>query len=229
VSIYKSSVGDELINPENYNDEILLYLAEEAKILKSIISNFETVVEAGCMSGRNLELVASLNKNYVGVDLEKRYIEEAKKKYSSFERAMFVCDDIINLESILQGYNFQKKNLAVVFPFNSFGNVSDNFNTLNSLLQAKFNVIIFTYRNDNFTNGIREDYYQKSGFNNMSVEENNNGVRFFNEAGLNSKAFSKQWFDKVGTKTNIYFNFQNFSNIGVVYSNLDKDLFFKRL
>lgn len=219
MSIYKSGIGDELINPENYNEEVLFYLKEEAILLNQIISKFETVVEAGCMDGRNLELIASLNKNYVGVDLENRYIEAAKNKHATVNGAMFVCDDIINLKSILQQIEYNKEELVVVFPFNSFGNVTDNFKTLNTLLTEKFKVVIFTYKNNKFTDTIRENYYLKSGFENLSVEKNGDGVRFFNQTGLNSKAFSEQWFEKIGICTNNKFHIQNFSNIGVAYSN----------
>ena len=47
MSIYKSGVGDELVNPENYNIEVIDYLDEEARILEMLISKFNTVIEAG--------------------------------------------------------------------------------------------------------------------------------------------------------------------------------------
>ncbi|MEI2747303.1 MAG: hypothetical protein V9E88_00905 [Ferruginibacter sp.] len=219
MSIYKSGVGDELVNPENYNIEVIDYLDEEARILEMLISKFNTVIEAGCMTGRNLKLIHSLGKKYIGVDLERRYIIEAKLNFGSVENALFVCSDIINIEDVLINSKQSKETAVIVFPFNSFGNVNDNYTTLKCLLQQRFEIVIFTYRNDSVTNEVRKDYYKKSGFKNLVIEENADGVRFHDKTGLDSKAFSKYWFDNLGSQTNNIFYHNHFAKIGVAYFN----------
>jgi SAM-dependent methyltransferase len=196
-------------------------LEEESKLLATLLSPFDVVVEAGCMTGRNVKLVTALNKKYMGIDLEEKYIQTAKASYGLSSNVAFFCDDIIHLKTILSCLKIENEKLVVVFPFNSFGNITDNKHTLDHLLREKYNVVIFTYTNSSFANMVRKNYYMRSGFLNLTVEQNANGVRFTSEAGLDSKAFSKEWFEKAGAATNTLFYSYQFSNIGVAYSNID--------
>jgi len=220
MSIYKNGLGDELINPFNYNSEILLYLEEEKKIIKRLCLQFEVIVECGCMNGRNFELISSFGRKYIGVDIIDRYIHEAQKKYQNSKKCLFICGDIINISHILHDRGIPvSDSMVLIFPFNSFGNVLDAQRTLKVLLKDGFNVAIFTYKIDEHTNSVRVDYYNKSGFNSLKKEMSSDVVRFYSSNGLNSKAYSKDWFSENAKGSKYHFNSVYFSNIGVLYKN----------
>ena len=218
MNIYKSGIGDELVNPANFNFEIERFLKSEEKLIKSYSAGFSTVIEAGCMNGRNANLIYSLRKNYIGIDVESRYINEAKLSFKDYRNLTFVCDDIINLESIL--FESNTKNifdLVVIFPFNSFGNITKSKVTLEKLLDQNFNLIISTYKTDDFSTLCRKDYYVNSGFCDLKVNRNKNRVRISNNSGLDSKAFSEYWFNDVSVKYGVNMKKLIFSKIGVAY------------
>ena len=76
---YSVGLGDRLIKESNYPSEILAYLESENKLVLEFLSDFETLVEVGCMNGRYLDLAVESKKKYIGVDIVSRYIDEANK------------------------------------------------------------------------------------------------------------------------------------------------------
>lgn len=220
MSIYNSEIGDELINPRNYNKDIALYLKEEKALMTRILNKAETVIEAGCMHGHNCLFLNSLDINYIGIDIVDRYINMAKNKFKDTPKVMFVYDDITNLKNILFELKITPTDkLIVLFPFNSFGNLETSESTLIKLLEGGFNIAIFTYKIDNFTNSIRSDYYKKSGFKDLQLKINRTGACFFSANGLNSYAFTIDWINEIAQKTNKHFTATTFSRIGVMYKN----------
>lgn len=220
MSIYNLGSGDELVNPANYDNEIDFYLSEEKKLILEFSKRFDVIIEAGCMTGRNCELVRALNKKYIGVDIVQRYIDEAISRYRDIENVLFKCNDIINLEKILFSLQISMiENSLVIFPFNSFGNILDGESTLKELLKLKINLAIFTYQNSEKANSVRKNYYEKSGFRNLKIRTSMNEVKFYNDKGLTSSAYNQNWFDLISKKINTQFSGISFSNIGVVYKN----------
>jgi SAM-dependent methyltransferase len=200
MNIYEDGQGDELINPQNYNSEISLYLEAEGKRLSKIVVEYDTVIEVGCMNGRYADFVLQLNKKYIGIDLVQRYIESAKKRYKSAidnKEAAFFCAGLEDLHTVLAHITPQNlKKVLAVFPFNSFGNIENIDRAADVISNSVIDFVIFTYKTDKFTQIIRENYYLNSGFINLDCICDETGVRFISTEGLNSIAYSEKWVDK---------------------------------
>lgn len=67
------------------------HILKEAKI-------GETIVDFGCGKGNLLEVFYRNKfkcKKYIGIDIRKQTIEQAKEKYKHVEWAEFICDDLV--------------------------------------------------------------------------------------------------------------------------------------
>ena len=75
---------------------------ESAKQLRKIInkvSENDVIMDVGCASGHYLHSIRKINSKckYIGVDATKKYINSAKKIFSSDQNASFFNEDIYNL------------------------------------------------------------------------------------------------------------------------------------
>ena len=50
-NIYHESQGRNLLNPENYPEEVKAYLQKEKQILSQLKPHFKVLVEVGCFDG----------------------------------------------------------------------------------------------------------------------------------------------------------------------------------
>lgn len=224
MSIYETGKGDELVNSQNYDDSILKYLEEEQSLLLKMVDQFNLLIEAGCMTGRYLNQVVRLNKKYIGIDPVTRYIDMAilENKHRISEKLKFINDDISNINSILEKEHLPNSdNVLLFFPFNSFGNIKNIDNTFNSILKSKIRFIIFTYKTDDNSNKVREQYYLKCGFTQLIFEVNISGVRITSKEGLDTTAYSENWVKEKLESNKQVFSKTEFGKIGVAYFNFE--------
>lgn len=67
--------------PKEYID----WFEKEEKYLKKHITNGSKVLEVGCGDGRSLRYIKDITKNIVGVDIDKKAIEDAKKNLPDWD------------------------------------------------------------------------------------------------------------------------------------------------
>jgi hypothetical protein len=225
VNIYKNGKGDELVKPENYNEEIRSYLEEEKKILSEMVIKYETVIEAGCMDGRYVELILDLGKKYIGIDIVKRYIKNAKKKYEVSIKKKEVSFFSVGLEKMYLKpeiiYTINTTKTIVFFPFNSFGNIKNITEAFNCLSNLQVDFVIFTYQTNSIASKVREDYYNLSGFPNLICLADDLGVRFKSSEGLDSIAYSEKYLKKTFKEKGCSLKSMNFAQIGKVFQHLN--------
>lgn len=222
-NIYEDGLGDELIKQENYNDEILSYLLEEAKIISKIILANKVIVEVGCMYGRLLKEVSSQSKEYIGIDNSKAYIKEGNEKFNKIlnNRCQLILGNSEELQKIQQLQTLKDNaQIALIHPFNSFGNILNIEKAIQSISEIGLPFYIFTYQCNSYTTHTRLDYYQKSGFKNLLIDNNSKGIKIKDDLGLNSSAYTKSWlvnkFGEFGATVYAY----KFGKIGILFSNV---------
>lgn len=220
--IYESNLGDELINEANYNNYIESYLLEEKNIITSKISNYKLIIEIGCMHGRLLELCRNHNKKYIGIDESEKYILEGNSRYKDLlelEQFTLVQGNAENLESVEELQNALKQETLIIFPFNSFGNISNTLDAIKSLSILKCDFLIFSYQNNLKGNSAREKYYSSSGFNDLKINEVDKGALFSSNLGLNSWSFNSRWISKKFKNNSIKIRSIEFEPIGIYHTN----------
>ncbi len=218
MTVYEKGIGDSLLAPESYNYNIRNYLLEEKNILEQVLHNFDEVLELGCSNGRHARMVLDTDKRYTGVDNVARYISEAKRLYSNTDKASFFCDDIKHFAEYI---NAGTGNTLFVFPFNIIGNIPDASEIIRQSLSLSDGVLIFTYKTDFHTQSVRADYYMSAGFEDITCTSNKTGVRFTDSQGLNTIAYTEDWFRNIFNESYHHCYRNSFGNIGVAYTNFN--------
>lgn len=217
MTVYERGIGDSLLTPESFNYNIRNYLLEESNILQQALHRYHNVLELGCSDGRHTRTVVDAGKQYTGIDNVSRYIIEAQHTYGKYNTATFHCDDISNFTEYLPASG----KTLLIFPFNIIGNLPDAVDIIRQSLQQSNGVLIFTYRTDFHTQSVRADYYMSAGFEDITCITNKEGVRFTDKQGLNTIAYSEDWFRSIFNEHYHHCHSINFGNIGVAYSNFN--------
>lgn len=221
-NIYENGLGDELINQKNYNDEIKSYLYEEGKIISKIIVANSVIIEVGCMHGRLLEEVFKQGNDYIGIDNSSAYIKEGNEKFKFFlnNQYQLIIGNSEELHKIEQIKSIKQSiNAVLIFPFNSFGNISNSVKAIKSISETGLPFYLFTYQCNSKATNSRIDYYQRSGFTNIQVCNISKGIQIKDNFGLNSIAYKESWLLKEFKKYNIDIYPYNFGEIGIFFSN----------
>jgi len=218
MTIYESGIGDTLLHPESYNFNIKTYLQEEANLVRKAVRYFDCIVELGCSDARHLPVAREHGKYYIGVDNVARYIDKAREDYAADipSSALLVCSDINSFDTYVHLGHGKK---LFVFPFNIIGNIADTPAMLEKTFMHSHGVIVFTYKNDFHTQSVRSDYYNSAGFENITCITNRDGVRFTSKNGLNTIAWSEEWFREQFSENYQPCHSINIGNIGVAYMN----------
>lgn len=226
---YDVDGGEKLINPNNYPDEITLFLKNERKIILDTIQSshcYDTLFEIGCMQARNIEISVLANVNYVGIDIVPRYIEEANivisKSLINTTKSM-TKKAIVKLLSV---YELTKETTPIsinsipltIFPFNSFGNMSNPHIIINNLVNLEYDFIIFTYKTDAISTHIRNNYYKNCNYTDLKQITEPIGIRFTAVEGLNTIAYYPDFIEKcLFEVTNYKLIIKNFGTIGILF------------
>lgn len=221
-NIYESGLGDELIDPENYNDEIKLYISEEAKLINELIDIYDSIVEVGCMYGRLLKNAVGKSKNYIGIDYSRTYIEKGNSLFSDLlsEKVQLInanCEEIHTIYQIKALKGDEKS--VLIFPFNSFGNINNITEAIKSISECNLSFFIFTYQCNSDATNIRLEYYKKSGFKNAVAYDSDDSIHIKDELGLNSHAYKDTWLTHEFAKHNVNIYKKSFGAIGTYFTN----------
>jgi hypothetical protein len=219
IDFYKKGTGDTLTDPDNYPDAIKQYLTAEKDLLLRCLQQFEIVVEAGCTNGYYTNTILRAAKSYLGIDIAEHRIARAALKYEDHLQCMFVCDDICNLENIIADLSLSIKNTLIIFPFNAFGNLTQPHKVLQFLAKTSIKSIISTYKTDPETQKMRTLYYLNCGFENLTCNYSKEGVRFFNNSGLNTVAYNEQWFKNSFEEYKLQLRLIQLGEMGMAYMN----------
>lgn len=219
LEFYSSGLGDNLIETSFYPKEVVSFLEKEKGIVKDLIKDFDLLFEVGCMEGRYLDVALSENKKYYGIDVVERYVKMGQevllRKELSVNDFTIKTADAASLDEI-----FSKNNLGkalLIFPFNSFGNMINMNDVVKSLVKAKKPFLIFTYNTDEFSNNARLNYYKNCGYKDIKCEDNEKGIRFFSNQGLDTIAYKENYIKNEFNNLGVSIERINFSSIGLVY------------
>ncbi|MCB9065023.1 MAG: class I SAM-dependent methyltransferase [Chitinophagales bacterium] len=219
MTVYESGIGDPLLQPQTHNYNIRNYLSEEHSILSRCLHKFDCVMELGCSDGRHTAQVLADGKQYIGIDNVSRYIETARRRFARHAtQPEFIVDDIKNF---VRHMPTQAGKMLMIFPFNIIGNLPNAEEILTKALKMSDGVIVFGYKNDFHTQSVRNDYYNSAGFEDITCITNKDGVRFTDKRGLNTIAYSEQWFHDIFNEHYEHCHHINFGNIGVAYANFN--------
>ena len=216
---YASGPGDHLVESSFFPKEIVLFLEKEKEIVQEALRASGLLFEVGCMEGRYLDVALSEGKKYFGIDLVERYVKKGNEVLSKkgLPTSDFVIQqaDASSIDEVFSKNNLDRA--LVIFPFNSFGNMVNKDDVIASLARTRKPFLIFTYNTDALSNDARLQYYKNCGYKNIRYEENDEGVRFFSDEGLNTIAYKEDYIKNEFKKMGIDIEGVRFSNIGIVY------------
>ncbi len=84
---------DKIKNPQVYLDRMSKPLQEKLKVAKYIAKNVKSVLDVGCADGTITLALADMfpEINFVGIDLDQEFIDEANKRIEGRENVKFEC------------------------------------------------------------------------------------------------------------------------------------------
>ncbi|MEK6927890.1 MAG: class I SAM-dependent methyltransferase [Nanoarchaeota archaeon] len=154
------------LNLEKYPESYKKFLKEEQEKLIPLLEKEYSVLDVGCGNGRMISIIAPKVKRYLGIDIDKKVIEEVKEKSKNFNNS-----EIINLNA---------EKLTSKFKDNSFDLVVCLWNTVACVKDDKklFGEIYRVTKKLFFLSAIkkgtleeRKKYYNSLGIN-YSIDKN---------------------------------------------------------
>jgi hypothetical protein len=219
MNIYESRIADHLTDPDYFTPAIRIYQQGERELLFQLAKPFNTLIEAGCSKGRYTAAVTETKRNYIGIDIAAHHIDDASTAHKSNSKALFFCDDILNFEKIFLANTINTNSSLLFFPFNCFGNLVNPVTILEKMAVLKISFAIFTYSPDANATCERSKYYHTSGFKDLSLTNESEGIRFTCATGLNTIAYHESWFKEAFSHLKIQYRRREFGEIGRAYSN----------
>src|SRR3979411_1024957 len=126
------------------------------------------------MKGRHAEQALRAGKNYIGIDIEPSYVEAASTWLTCEERAgryakAFTLDatGLTSLRRMCPANILA--NSLIFLPFNSFGNMAQPLEVLNSLAEFGEAYLISTYDTSARTTEARKAYYAAVNYDELLV------------------------------------------------------------
>ena len=221
---YKNGLGDRLIDPSFYPPEIKQFLIDERKILDSLSSKIDLLIEVGCMQGRYLEWAILQNKYYLGIDIVLRYIKAGQKIVKTLElpveQYQFKCGSAENIAELVKSKksSIPPERCLIFFPFNSFGNMENPIPIIKSLKKSNLPFIISTYPITKEVTSIRERYYKNCKYSQLRQLKSKQGITFVSSDGLNSISYDPIYLKNIFSLNNITIKSISFSKVGIIYT-----------
>ena len=221
---YGTDDGNRLVDESNYPESIKKYLEQEKNILIEAIKNHDLIIEVGCIEPRNMERATNNNKRYIGIDIVEEYIKVANKLVKDRrlgDICEFLCIDAERLDDVLKKSKLIQScsKPLFFFPFNSFGNMNDYNNVLDSIGRIKnADFLLFTYNTDKKSTEERYNYYNNCNYDNLYLQIEENGIRYIADNGLNSMAYNENFIVNSIKRKGLSIETKHFADIGIVYS-----------
>jgi len=173
---------------EDYPKEYKEYLDKEIKWVKNKITFTEKLLDAGCGDGRLYPELREVCKEYVGIDLDRKAIDKAKK-FESKDAKFFVMD-ITKLSENFPSNYFD----TIVCLWNTLGNIEYDKKAIVEFFKiVKNNCIISTVEKGNFK--LRLAHYRKLNIKNLKIDRKAEIIRT-KEWGV-ARAYSKKKLKKL--------------------------------
>lgn len=221
---YKNGLGDRLIDPSFFPHEIKQFLNDERKILDSLSSKIDLLIEVGCMEGRYLEWAIVQNKYYLGIDIVLRYIKAGQKSVKKMklpaEQYQFKYGSAEEITELIKSKksSIPPERCLIFFPFNSFGNMENPIPVIRNLKKSNLPFIISTYPITKEATSIRERYYKNCKYSQLRQLKSKQGISFVSSDGLNSIAYDPIYLQDLFSLNNFTIKLISFSKIGIIYT-----------
>src|SRR5579883_1915550 len=215
--------GKEILKNDNYPEELKHFLLAERQWISNHIKKedkYTALFEIGCGEARNLDIAQEHEINYYGIDFDNDYIIKAKNKIKQLPlsiKAIVRCLSVFDLNESATPVGKNERVLCI-FPFNALGNMGNLLEILNKVHELGYDVLISTYKIDEFSSQIREQYFVNCGYKNLRKEHTKHGLTFYSDEGLKSTAMNSAYVQSVAEMTNYSMLVNDFSRIGVMYS-----------
>jgi hypothetical protein len=229
-NVYYEWNGCNLLNPENYPKGVRIYLNREKEILSHLKAYFKTLVEVGCFDGRYNTWCAKHHRQYIGIDINDRYLTEATRlaefynlPKSGYEFHNLNAQNLIDIQQKSPIFQSTSPNdLLVIFPFNCLGNIANVIDVIDSLNRLGISYYISNFNVTSKATKVRETYYNNCEFDAISKHGEKDGIRFQSPDGLNSIAYDYQFLIENFSKPNPYVRIFDITSIGIGTVNINR-------
>lgn len=191
-AFFESRSADRLMDPATRPAAIDGFLKEEIRLLETIASTFDRLVEVGCMQGRHLDWTIGHGKRYVGIDIVERHLEIgrriARARGLATDACRFLRGDAEEIDRLLGPPAAGEKSL-IFFPFNVFGAVGDVRRVMAAVRRSERPFLISAYQVTDDATARREEYYRRSGCRDLCVRQDAHGVCFETADGFRTIAY----------------------------------------
>ncbi|MDH3204707.1 MAG: hypothetical protein OEL81_08545 [Nitrosopumilus sp.] len=181
------------------------------------------MIEAGCMNiGFALDCAIDKNISYYGVDPVSDLIQDFTNRLTLLNKSKkihikLLCGDIVQIKSLIKEDLKQISKGIVIFPFNSFGNLSSPEDALFEISKCGLDVAIFTYNTDLSSTQIRYKYYKNCSFNNLIQTQDVKGILFSSDEGLHSYSYNKKFLTELLEQNGFDVQVRHFAQLGILY------------
>ena len=133
-------------------------LNREIELASKFISGSSSVLDIGCGNGRVTKKLAPLVDEYVGIDINKKYLDVAKRKSRKFTGVKFKHVNAKKLTGTFEEDQFQK----AIALWNTMACVSNDQKCIKQIASVVSDGFFFTV-NKKGTLKLREKYYKTLG------------------------------------------------------------------
>lgn len=223
IDFYKNGFGDRFLDSSCYTAEIIDFLQSEEDLLTIVNDGFDLLVEIGCMHGRYLNWAVSHSKNYLGIDIVPKYIDAGLQRVvqcgfcrKSYQFKLGKAEEIAVLVDP-EKLRASPERCLLLFPFNSFGNMSEISAVINNLVVSRLPFLISSYDVSDLATQVRRDYYFRCGYANVCVLNEKEGVCLTASEGLRSLAFYPDYLAHLFEEQDTTLGMVPLANIGIAY------------
>lgn len=143
---------------KKYPKEFQVYLKKEIEILKKFVGKKDKVLDVGCGTGRSISEISPLVSEYVGIDIDKKYLSEAEKISKRFDNVEIIELNVENLSKLFKENEFDKSFCL----FNTLCCFKDYNKALKEIYKITKNKFYFSVCAKG-SQKIRQEYYDKIG------------------------------------------------------------------
>ena len=188
---YLSPIGEKILDPTTYTREIRELLAEEERLLISLLPEYDALLEVGCGSAERAERVVYLGRQFYGIEINPHYVELGRALFREKQIDDRATIDLFSAHKLNRStfpLDLSKRSL-IFFPFNLMGNLDDFHLVLLNLFDLEQDFCFTTYKVTSQAEKTRAVYYTQCGCADLVQSATPLGTLFTAEGGFHSAAF----------------------------------------
>lgn len=198
---YKHAVNSERIMDQNYfSMEVRQFLEDEKNHLIKLFpkEQYDCIIEVGCHVGHNAHWLSELCTQYIGVDINKKSIELARKSKQIPGKIEFFCTAVEDMNFLLRADGKYPKHKVVLFPFNLFGNFINVEELIAMFDMTGVDIAMSNFNTRSATTIGRYDYYANCfGRSTVRVYDAEQGILFKAGQRFQSIAHNPDYLTKI--------------------------------